>query len=218
MGNKNCVENEGWQKNQERLKKKWETQRKEKENEYYKNPIICKHCNNPIPYSNDLRNRAFCNSSCSASFNNVRKEKQEKERKKCTNCGIKINKGSKKYCSKKCEMIFKFDKYIKNWKSGKISGKCGDSISPNIKRYIFEKFESKCTKCGWSKVNPYTGLIPLHVDHTDGNSRNNKEENLDLICPSCHSLTGNYGALNKGKSKREYRNKWRHKYKELMGV
>ncbi len=37
----------------------------------------------------------------------------------------------------------------------------------------------------------------------DGNSMNNKEENLDLICPNCHSLTTTYKFLNNGKGNRK---------------
>lgn len=30
---------------------------------------------------------------------------------------------------------------------------------------------------------------------------NNKEENLELLCPNCHSLTDNFGALNKNSTR-----------------
>jgi predicted HNH restriction endonuclease len=56
-------------------------------------------------------------------------------------------------------------------------------------------------------VNPYTGKIPLEIEHIDGNYMNNDENNLDLICPNCHSLTGTYKSLNLGhgrKSRKKY--------------
>ena len=34
--------------------------------------------------------------------------------------------------------------------------------------------------------------------HIDGNSKNNKEENLTLLCPNCHSLTKTYKGANRG--------------------
>ena len=43
------------------------------------------------------------------------------------------------------------------------------------------------------------------VWHKDGDYTNNKEENLQLLCPNCHSLTETYGILNKGNSKRRNR-------------
>ena len=60
-----------------------------------------------------------------------------------------------------------------------------------------EKYDFKCQRCGWGEVNPYTNRVPLQVHHIDGNSMNNKEENLVLLCPNCHSLTENFGSRNK---------------------
>lgn len=42
---------------------------------------------------------------------------------------------------------------------------------------------------------------------TYGNYLNNSEDNLDLICPNCHSLTPTYRALNIGNGRKD-----RHKY------
>ena len=71
-------------------------------------------------------------------------------------------------------------------------------IPETLRRYIFEKFENKCCLCGWSEINPYTNTLPLEIDHIDGNSENNSEDNLRLICPNCHSLTKTYRGANKG--------------------
>lgn len=55
--------------------------------------------------------------------------------------------------------------------------------------------------CEWEKKHPITGVTPLEVDHIDGNAHNNRESNLRLICPNCHSLTSNFRNLNKGKGR-----------------
>lgn len=47
-------------------------------------------------------------------------------------------------------------------------------------------------------MNPFTNTLPLEIDHIDGNSENNSEENLRLICPNCHSLTETYRGANRG--------------------
>ena len=70
---------------------------------------------------------------------------------------------------------------------------------------MYEKYENKCSKCGWNQKNPHTGKIPLEIEHIDGNYNNNKEENLDLICPNCHSLTETYKGSNRGKGRKERR-------------
>lgn len=52
-------------------------------------------------------------------------------------------------------------------------------------------------------MNPFINKVILEVEHIDGDCTNNKEENLDLICPNCHSLTATYRALNSGKGNRD---------------
>ena len=123
---------------------------------------------------------------------------------KCLNCDKEIIKRNK-FCSVICQKEFEYKKYINNWKKGKELGKRGEyQISMYIKRYLFEKYNNKCSKCGWGEVNKYTGNIPLEIEHIDGNYKNNKEENLILLCPNCHSLTSTYkGAnLNNGRKSR----------------
>lgn len=117
---------------------------------------------------------------------------------KCINCGCNLSKNAYKFCSNKCRQGYEYKTYIDKWKNGEINGSRGKySISSHIKHYLFEKYNSKCQLCGWSKMNIYTNKIPLEIHHIDGNYKNNKEENLQLICPSCHSLTETYKSHNK---------------------
>lgn len=34
--------------------------------------------------------------------------------------------------------------------------------------------------------------LTLHLEHKDGNHRNNKIDNLEILCPNCHSQTSTY--------------------------
>ena len=43
----------------------------------------------------------------------------------------------------------------------------------------------KCEVCSNTEHNSHP--IPLTVDYLDGNSHNNSEDNLQLICPNCRS-------------------------------
>lgn len=58
--------------------------------------------------------------------------------------------------------------------------------------------EERCALCGIEGV--WLGEpLPLEVDHIDGNWRNNRIENLRLLCPNCHSTTDSYRGRGKGR-------------------
>ncbi len=117
--------------------------------------------------------------------------------KNCKFCNKVLNRKNKIYCNNKCQNDFKHKEYILNWKKGINNGLRGKFyLSKHIRRHLLEKFNHSCSKCSWNKLNPITNLSPLEVHHIDGNSLNNEEHNLDLLCPNCHSLTHNFKALN----------------------
>lgn len=125
----------------------------------------------------------------------------------CKNCSSAVKPSGKLYCSNQCQLENQYRAYVASWKQGKSRGDRGvrtKNISKHIRKYLFEKFHKSCSLCGWSEVNAFTGNVPLEVDHIDGNSENNLESNLRLICPNCHSLTNSFRNLNKGKG-REWR-------------
>ena len=47
--------------------------------------------------------------------------------------------------------------------------------------------EPKCQECGWSEKSK-DGRLPLELDHINGDSHDNRLENLRILCPNCHSL------------------------------
>lgn len=120
----------------------------------------------------------------------------------CRYCLSKIASDSlRSFCDVTCQNNYQFEKYIKAWKNGENSGTRGKltfNLSAHLIRYIHEKYNHKCARCSWSEVNTYTHKIPLEIEHIDGNSLNNSEINLILLCPNCHSLTKTYKNANKG--------------------
>lgn len=122
--------------------------------------------------------------------------------KNCPNCGKEIPKSSpNKFCSSECFQEYRFKTNVEKWKNNPGEYTAQD-IPSFIRTYMIEKVGCKCEKCGWSEVNPTTGAVPLEIHHIDGDCTNNFEDNLQLLCPNCHSLTENFGSLNNGKSKR----------------
>lgn len=65
----------------------------------------------------------------------------------------------------------------------------------NKRRRVFEEQNHCCNKCG---VNEWQGFkIPLELEHKDGNTTNNSRENLEGLCPNCHSITDTWRGRNK---------------------
>ena len=64
------------------------------------------------------------------------------------------------------------------------------------KRLIQEGIKKECCEsCG---LTEWLGKpIPLEMHHMNGDNRDNRLANLQLLCPNCHALTDNYRGLNK---------------------
>lgn len=119
----------------------------------------------------------------------------------CRQCGISTPGLNRLYCCNKCQCDFAYESYISRWKQGLVTGARGintKNFSGHIVRYLLDKYKKQCARCSWSEKNVKTGFVPLEIDHIDGNSENNSEYNLILLCPNCHSLTKNYKNLNNG--------------------
>lgn len=125
----------------------------------------------------------------------------------CLNCGNKIEKKGHKFCCNVCQREYEYKSYIERWKNGEENGLSGEyNLSKSIRRYLLDKNNNKCEKCGWGEENPHTHTVPLEIHHIDGDYTNNKENNLQVLCPNCHALTETYKSHNKNgrKGRKKY--------------
>lgn len=137
----------------------------------------------------------------------------------CLNCKSSLNTG-KRYCSRQCQMDYQRMSRVQKWLKGEISGMRGSTgTAPWIKWYLIRERGECCEKCGWSEKNLFTGNIPIELEHIDGNFKNNKIENLLLLCPNCHSLTKTYKGANLGNGRDRggyYKKKQEEKKQKLI--
>lgn len=132
-----------------------------------------------------------------------------KVRKNCKNCGKECHNPNDQYCSSKCKLDYQYTQYIQDWLNKKVNGNSSnENVSRYIIRYLKTRSNNRCERCGWSEINPFTQKVPLQLHHKDGNWKNSYEENLEYICPNCHSLTENYGGANRGNGREERRKKY----------
>lgn len=169
-----------------------------------KRTCLSRFCKNYFIVSKSDKQK-YCSQNC---WYLIRRNYKLKTSVCCFTCGkLVTQKGAFKFCSLKCQAKNNFNEYVSRWKQGLENGNRGintKNLSKYLRHYLLEKYSEKCSSCGWNQKHSVTNVVPLEVDHIDGNSENNKEENLRLICPNCHSLTPSFRNLNKGKGR-----KWR---------
>lgn len=121
-----------------------------------------------------------------------------KEIKKCKFCSNDLKGRNKKYCNNKCQVSYQKNKIFEEIKNGNL-----EFNDRWYKKYLIEEYGERCMKCNWSEVNQITKKVPIELEHKDGNSKNNSLDNLELLCPNCHSLTPTYKGLNRGNGRKK---------------
>lgn len=136
-----------------------------------------------------------------------RKGTWRKEPNYCVVCGGKTSRRESKFCSNKCHQEYMAKEWDAKWYAGELNEHLAADTpywtNKRVRSALFRKYNGQCAKCGWGEINPYTGRIPLEVEHIDGNYKNNTPENVTLLCPNCHSLTSTYKGANKGNGRKE---------------
>lgn len=128
----------------------------------------------------------------------------------CLSCNKECqsnNRNKNKYCGASCQHEYQNSLKVQKWLLTGIIVRVGTANW--VKKYLFKEQDGKCNHC---KNEFWMGKpINLELEHIDGNSENNKRENLELICPNCHSYTPTYKALNKGNGRQARREKYKNK-------
>lgn len=104
---------------------------------------------------------------------------------------------------KKMNIIYKGNRGLKGKKMGEGRKSAMEYMKkitlsvPRLRKKLIEDGIKKdeCEKCGLSE---WMGQkISLELHHKDGNRFNNELENLEILCPNCHSLIPNHRRMKK---------------------
>ncbi len=190
----------------------------------------CQICKIEIFESKKGRPPKFCSKKCyNLNRSQTRPYNYKGELEKiCSNCKNKFTHSrstNKKHCSRECYDLsrnngFKPEEILNLAMDGKkyyeiaeevgidassvsrMLTKIGHKKHPTRKNYRFIALNNikilKCKKCGYYEFEKI-----LIVHHLDGDRKNNKKENLCVLCPNCHALAHltergvNYRKLNK---------------------
>ncbi len=164
--------------------------KQERISKYLENPKLCRECSGVIPYQGNLDRKIFCGHSCSATYFNRKRIRERKLKylpvtNNCIDCGASVTKVSKRCMS--CQGLRR--------RATLETVKC-----PNGRRkLLISERGHKCESC---KNETWLGkVIPLEVDHINGDHENHSRDNIRLLCPNCHALTPTYKNKNKGKGR-----------------
>jgi len=176
----------GYEKTKDRIRQHLDAKAQRAIAEYENNPKFCLFCGEKIPF--EKRRGKFCNSSCAASFNNRGLNRHGKTVASVSFCScgkpkLPINKYCPECIDKRVYNVIPFEDMRQD---------------RSRRKRLLETRGHRCQVCGLSE---WMGKeIPLELDHIDGNSDNNDEVNLRLICPNCHAQTETYKGANAGKN------------------
>lgn len=173
----------------------------ERHKAYEEEPTFCLNCKKELPY--EKRHDKFCSHSCSATLTNQKRQ----HTRICLECDTEFNcqpSSLNKFCSSTCFGVHTRKKSVENWlETGELKlAKSGQVASKSfVKLYLLEEQKHCCFICGM-KDEWNNKPINFVLDHINGDSTENKRENLRLICHNCDSQTDTYKGRNKGNGRR----------------
>jgi hypothetical protein len=146
-----------------------------------------------------LNKGMFCSRKCanSRTFTEESRRKKSEANKKQWNALTEDEK------RKKCELLTHYSPYAsKNYLPALMTQEW-DTLGLQARRLrVIVEQNGTCNRCKLSHWQDE--LITFEYEHKDGNNGNNSRENVEALCPNCHSLTATWrGRKNKNSTRQE---------------
>jgi len=138
----------------------------------------------------------YCNRGCSNSRTHTKETLQKISKGVKTHISKNGHQGG---CNKDLMTVDEYENYLFNLNQTlnlKLLEKDFSEVNEHsIKKRVYLEQKGSCNNCG---LTEWLGTpIVLELEHKDGNHQNNIRENLECLCPNCHSLTDTWRGRNK---------------------
>jgi hypothetical protein len=152
------------------------------------------------PKCNALHEKSgkYCCRSC-ANSRTFTAETNEKKRKSGLNFYSKLSRDERKQLHAEKMKLYDFDEHQRKVQTAnrkrEWSKPYEEMSHTSLRKRLLHERNHTCEECGIGNI--YNGkALSLELDHIDGNSKNNKIENLRILCPNCHSQTPTHRSKN----------------------
>jgi len=110
----------------------------------------------------------------------------------CKHCNVEFtwfpSQQSGTFCSRQCSGAYYSNLNRKN------RLRENTDFQKSTRKYVLEIKGEHCECCG---ISEWQGAkLTLQIDHINGNRRDNRIENLRVLCPNCHSQTPTFNSKN----------------------
>lgn len=150
----------------------------------------CKKCGNEFIPQKGLV--SYCSLACRNS-----RERSDVTKQKISNGVLKSEKFLKSITEKTRFVDYKkaAEKVKETWNKKILDAEYETLSFGRLKKRIVLEQNGKCNHCGIDNWNDKP--LTLELEHKDGNHNNNERDNLECICPNCHSQTDTWRGKNK---------------------
>lgn len=118
----------------------------------------------------------------------------------CLGCGAALTKRHQKvFCSNRCQRAMEREQNITSWLATGVA-QPSSGVGHYVRLYLLQQQNDSCAMCGCPDTWNHAELRFV-LDHIDGDSTNNRRQNLRLVCPNCDSQLPTFKARNRGRGR-----------------